>query len=155
VRAVFFFCFTSLTAFSQSVGDIAFDPKTDDPKFQLCNPDWVWQSYSLKTMMDETSITVAREIRSKFISKPGWEGESGIIRIRFIVNCNGVADRFRALTLDLALKEKPFSNDLTEHLIQIAKEVQWPVRRARQQTVDYYHYFSVRIVDGRLNDVLQ
>ncbi|HMJ69925.1 MAG TPA: hypothetical protein VK508_13565 [Cyclobacteriaceae bacterium] len=155
MRVVFFFCLTSTAAFSQSVGDISFDPKTDNPKFQLCNPDWVWQSYSLKTMMDETSITVAREIRSKFISKPEWKEENGIIRIRFIVNCNGAADRFRALALDFDLKEKQLSAALTEHVLQIAKEVRWPARRARQQTVDYYHYFSVRIVDGQLIDVMQ
>jgi hypothetical protein len=150
-----FFCvFSFVAASSQDVGNIAFDPGTDDPKFELCNPAKVWQGYHLKTMMDETPINVNREVKAKFVPRAEWKGENGIIRVRFIVNCNGAADRFRLLELGFDLNEKQFSDDLRAHVISIAKEIQWPVRRARQQTVDYYHYFSIRITDGQLKDVI-
>ncbi len=155
VRVAFLFFFVSTSALAQSVGDIAFDPKTDDPHFKLCRADWVWQGYSLKTMMDETPLTVDREFRSKFISKSEWRSENGIIRIRFIVNCNGAADRFRFLELDFDLRQKQFSDDIRSHVLKISKEIKWPVRRAQQQTVDYYHYFSIRIVEGKLTDIIQ
>jgi len=145
----------NVAAFGQNVGDIAFDASTDDPKFQLCNPNWVLQGYQLKTKMDETSLIVAKEFTTKFQSKEEWKNESGLIRIRFIVNCSGVADRFRLLELDPDLKERQFNKDLSAQVLRIAKGIPWPVRRAHQQTVDYYHHVSVWITNGRLTDVVQ
>ena len=155
MRALILILFINIAASAQNVGDIAFDARTDDPKFQLCNPKWVLQGYQLKTKMDETSLTVAREFKTKFQSKDAWKNESGLIRIRFIVNCSGVADRFRLLELGPDLEERKFSDDLSAHVLNIAKGIQWPARRAYQQTVDYYHYFSVRITNGQLVDIVQ
>jgi hypothetical protein len=155
VRALILILFLSRSAFAQNVGDISFDPKTDDPKFQVCNPKQIWQGYQLKSDKDETSIMVAREFRSKFKTNATWKNENGLIRVRFMVNCAGVADRFRLLGLDFDLKEKQFSNDLSAHVLGIAKSISWPSRRAYNQTVDYYHHVSVRIVNGELSDVVQ
>jgi len=147
--------FFNVAAFAQNVGDISFDPKTDDPKFQVCNPKQVWQGYQLKSKQDETSLMVAREFRTKYKTNPAWKNENGLIRIRFMVNCSGAADRFRLLELDFDLKEKQFNNDLRAHILSIAKNIPWPTRRAYNQTVDYYHHVSVRIVNGELNDIVQ
>lgn len=151
---VFLFC-VGTAAYAQNVGDIPFDPKTDNPRFQLCNPRWVWQGYQLKTKMDETPLLVAREFKAQFKSKDEWKNESGLIRVRFIVNCQGQSDRFRLLELDFDLKDKKFNESLTAHVLNIARSIQWPARRAQQQTVDYYHHFSIRIVDGQLIDIIQ
>jgi hypothetical protein len=155
VRLLILMSFINVAAIAQNIGDIAFNPHTDDPKFQLCNPLAVWQGYYLKTKMDETAVGVAREIRSKFKSNDAWLNESGIIRVRFVVNCSGVADRFRALGLGFDLQEKQFSESLRSHILAIAKSIQWPMRRANDQTVDYYHYFSLRISNGQLTDIIQ
>jgi hypothetical protein len=40
-------------------------------------------------------------------------------------------------------------------VLSIAKGIQWPVRRAGQQTADYYHHFSVWIINGQLTDIVQ
>ncbi|MEI9918761.1 MAG: hypothetical protein WDO14_08155 [Bacteroidota bacterium] len=152
--SVFFVLLTYATK-AQAVGEIPFDPKRDDPKFQMCNPNWVWQGYQLKTKMDETPLLVAREFKSQFRTKDEWKNESGIIRVRFLVNCNGQSDRFRLLGLDFDLNEKKFSETLSAHVLSIAKNIQWPSRRVQQQTVDYYHHFSIRIVNGQLVDIIQ
>jgi hypothetical protein len=76
------------------------------------------------------------------------------MRVRFVVNCNGKADRFRLLETTFDLREKTFSESLRAHVLEIARSIPWPVRRARQQTVDYYHYFSLRIVDGQVKDII-
>ena len=150
----------NVAASAQSVGDIAFDPKTDDPNFKLCRPDWVWQNHWVKNKMDETSLVVDKEFRSKFKTRDEWKNENGLIRIRFVVNCEGKADRYRLLELDFDTKPKHFSESLKKHLTDITRSIPWPARRAYsqngdQQTVDYYHYFSVRITNGQLTDVVQ
>jgi len=155
VKFLTFLIFINVAAVAQNVGDIAFDSRTDDPKFQLCNPNWVLQGYQLKTRMDETSVMVAKEFKTRFHSKEEWKNESGLIRVRFIVNCSGVADRFRLLELGADLKEKQFNKDLAAHVLSIAKGIQWRVRRAHQQTVDYYHHVSVWITNGQLTDLVQ
>jgi hypothetical protein len=155
VRNIFVLLFLSSPAFPQNVGDIVFDARTDDPKFQLCDPNHVFQGFQLKTKMDETSIMVANELRARFKSRDSWKNENGIMRVRFLVNCSGIADRFRVLGLDFDLKEKQFNDELSAHVISISKGIPWPARRARDQTVDYYHYFSIHIVNGELTDIVQ
>lgn len=153
MRALTFIIFINVAASAQGVGDIVFDPKTDDPKFTLCNPEQVFQGYQLKSKQDETSLMVAKEFRTKYKYNEVWSRDSGIIRIRFIVNCNGAADRFRLLELDDNLKPAKFSDEFKAHIMTITKGIQWPTRRAWQQTVDYYHYFSVRLSNGEIEIV--
>jgi len=152
---LFFLIFCAVAASAQSVGGISFDANTDDPAFKLCNPDNVLQIYHLKTNMDETPIMVEKEFRAKFKSQDAWKNENALIRIRFVVNCSGTADRFRLLTLSPDLKEQPINKDLEAHILSIAKSISWPARRAWQQTVDYYQHFSVWIVNGELSDIVQ
>lgn len=156
VRALILALFIiDFSASAQGVGDSAFDANKDNANFKLCNPERVWQGYQLKTKMDETSIAVAREFQTKFKTNDAWKNENGIIRIRFVVNCSGAADRFRILSLGFDLNEKQFNKELEAHVLSIAKDMQWPARRAHQQTVDYYFHISVRIVNGELNDIVQ
>lgn len=155
VSCFLFLIATTTTVHAQAVGAIEFDPKRDNASFKMCNAGWVWQGYQLKTKMDETPLLVAREFKSQFQSKEEWKNESGLIRIRFLVNCNGQADRFRLLETDFDLNEKKFSESLSAHVLAIAKSIQWPSRRAQQQTVDYYHHFSIRIANGQLVDIIQ
>jgi hypothetical protein len=155
MRVLVFLFLVCGVARAQNVGDIPFDARKDDSKFQLCNPSRIWQGYQLKTKMDETPLLVAREFKTQFQSKDEWKNESGLIRVRFLVNCQGQADRFRLLALDFDLEEKKFSESLSAHVLNIAKSIQWPARRAYQQTVDYYHHFSIRIIDGQLVDIIQ
>lgn len=106
--------------------------------------------------MDETSITVEQTIRSNYHPKDEWKNESGIIRVRFLVNCQGQSDRYRLLELDFDLKEKKFSESLRAHVMSVAKQIQWPARRNNhQEIVDYYHHFTLRITNGQLSDVVQ
>lgn len=153
MRLLFLAVLINVAAHAQNVGDIVFDPKTDDPKFQLCNPDNIWQSYYLKSVQDETSIMVRKAFATRYTYNEVWANDSGIIRIRFVVNCSGIADRFRLLELDQHLKPGHFTNALKTHLMTITKSIQWPTRRAREQTVDYYHHFSVRIDGGKIEIV--
>ena len=145
----------NVAAFAQNVGDISFDPETDNHEFQLCNPNWVLQTYQLKSHADETPLVIDREIRTKFIPRDEWKSENGIITVRFVVNCNGQADRFRLTEMTFDLQEKKFNESLRAHILQIAKNIQWPARRTRQQTADYYHYFNLRIIDGQIKDIIQ
>lgn len=145
----------NVAALAQSgVGDIAFDPKQDDPKFQLCNPKYIWQGHYLKYKEDETSLMVANAFRTQYQYNEVWSKDSGLIRIRFIVNCNGAADRFRILEVDQDMKPTQFTKELKAHLLAITKSIQWPARRAHQQTVDYYHHISIRIHNGEI-DIVQ
>ena len=161
--AIFFLTiWTHVAASAQSVGDIPFDPKTDNPKFTLCKEDWVWQGYHLKTPMDETPKAVAQEFKSKYKYRDEWKNESGLIRVRFLVNCQGQTDRFRALGMDDDLNEKNFNDNLVAHVIQLTREFAWPARRAtpagvraQSQTVDYYHFVTFSVKNGKLVEIIQ
>lgn len=153
IRAIFFACIFNLPAFAQGIGDIAFDAALDDPNFKLCNPERVFQGYQLKSKEDETSLMVEREFRNRYHQNDTWSKETGLIRIRFVVNCSGVADRFRILEAGPDMQPAQLNSELKAHLVSIAKSIPWPARRGWDQTVDYYHHVSIWIRDGKIEVV--
>jgi len=84
------------------------------------------------------------------------EDESGLIRIRFIVNCHGIAGRYRIIGMDENYKEKQFSSSITDQLVSIVKdELQWaPFVTSKGQEVDYYMYLIFKIEQGKIIEIL-
>jgi hypothetical protein len=137
-----------------SVGDIAFDEKTDDPKFQLCNPATVFQSYELRSSSDESRKWISDQLKLKFVFKQNWSDQTGFIVIRFAVNCFGLADRFRISGIDQNFNPLIFPEDLNRHLSQIIKTIKWQPGNYKMQSVDYYQNVTFKIEKGKLKEVL-
>ena len=137
-----------------NVGDIAFDAKTDDPKFQFCNPSFVLQGYELKTSSDESNAWISNQLKQKFVHQVLWKDQSGFITIRFAVNCFGLTDRFRVLGVNNELKSTEFPVDLNIHLIKIVKEIKWPVLTYQMKSIDYYQDVTFKVVNGELRDAI-
>jgi hypothetical protein len=137
-----------------NVGDIAFDTKNDDPKFQFCNPNFVLQGYELKTSSDESRAWISEQLKQKFTYDPSWKGQSGFITVRFAVNCFGLTDRFRSIGVNSNLMAVEFPSAMTKHLIKLVKEIKWPVQNHRLQAVDYYEDVTFKIINGELKEAL-
>jgi hypothetical protein len=137
-----------------SVGDIAFDEKTDDPKFQFCNPGFVLQAYEVRDSHNESRKWISLQLKEKFIYQEKWIGQTGFITVRFAVNCFGLTDRFRVMGVTGNLKTFEFPNDLNRHLTKIVKEIRWPVENHRLKSVDYYQDVTFKIINGELKEVL-
>lgn len=138
------------------VGDIAFDPKVDDPGFELCNEAKARQyhnfnqGFQYKGEKKALKKAVTEAYRAKKM-----RGESGLIRIRFLVNCKGKTGRFRVMGMDENYAPKTFHKSITEQLLEITKSLSgWKILPNEQAPEDYYQYLIFKLKDGQLIEIM-
>jgi hypothetical protein len=146
------------SAYLRWVGDIEQNPELDDPDFTLCNGDEnVIQYFNLSTGFQYEGEKQAVIEHFSAAYKPVVdESQSGWIRIRFIVNCEGRAGRFRLTAADYNYNEKVFSTVITDQLLTIIQSMDgWQVlRRKSGNPVDYYLYLTFKLKAGVIVEIL-
>jgi hypothetical protein len=139
------------------VGDIAFDPSLDDASFHLCREEYsVKQYFNMNEGVQFEGEKAA--IDSYFHSmykRPENSSQSGLIRIRFMVNCKGETGRFRLISSNNAYKPMKFSTEISDQLLELTKELKgWKPMEMNTIEVDYYQYLVFRIVEGEITEIL-
>jgi len=143
------------TEILRHVGDINFDQKIDTTDFKPCHEDLTFQYYNFSNAIryDGEKAKILREFDQKF--KKVEESENGYVTIRFIVNCEGKTGRFRLITMDSNYKNKPMSNDLTNQLMEITKNLDgWKPGVFDGKNYDYYQYLSFKIEKGQIKRIM-
>ncbi|WP_025743856.1 hypothetical protein [Aquimarina pacifica] len=139
------------------VGDIEQNDKVDTSDFKICNgDDNILQYFNLGKgpVYKDEKLKILHTFNSKYKSTRG-SNENGLIRIRFIVNCEGKTGRFRVLQSDYNYQEKEFDKEIITQLLSITKEIeQWEVLYKNETPVDYYMYLIFKISDGQLTEIL-
>lgn len=145
--------------YPNTVGDIVFDPKTDNKDFVICQ-EYPFDGFQYCTEglggFDYNGEKLAIENEFKKTYNPNKvKKESGLIRIRFLVNCQGKTDRFRILSMDENYKAKEFDKNITEQLLQTTKKLDgWKPKKYEGKSVNYYQYLIFKINKGQLIEVL-
>jgi len=81
--------------------------------------------------------------------------DSGMIRIRFMVNCKGQTGRFRMISSGYDYKEKQFNKKITTQLMTITKSLTgWKILTDKKVPKDYYQYLLFKITDGQIKEIL-
>lgn len=141
--------------YEERIGNIPFDPQTDRKDFHLCNPNTIQQYFaftSAKHFKDYKPF-VDSLFFATFHSVP--IDESGLIRIRFIVNCKGETDRFRIIAMNKQYKPIRFNKRITNSLLAITKSIKvWQVQMVNGKPIDYYQYLIFKISKGKLTEIL-
>lgn len=140
---------------SRVIDSIVFDKKKDNPKFKLCNP-YIFQYFNdskgliFKGGKPKIVEAFYNQYNSEIVPK-----ETGLIRIRFVVNCKGKADRFRLLGMDNNYNEKIFDKTITKQLLKITKNLKgWGVKNLKGRPVDYYQHLIFSINNGIITKIL-
>lgn len=143
------------TEYPRWTGDIEFNPKTDDPDFNICyGEDSIYQYFNFSQGLQYAGEKLAI-IKAFEQYEPVLSEESGLIRIRFVVNCNGKTDRFRIISSDWDYQEKEFDPEIVGQLMQITKSLDgWLPQPAGPQPRDYYQYLIFKIEKGALTEIL-
>jgi hypothetical protein len=138
------------------VGDIAHDAALDDPNFTLCDEKNTRQYHNLNEEMQYNGekYDLVKLFTTQY--KPSEEAkDSGLIRIRFIVNCNGQTGRFRMICSGYDYKEKRFNKTITDQLMTITKSLAgWKILSEKNVPKDYYQYLIFKITDGQIIEIL-
>lgn len=166
IRILSMLLFFSIKGFSQPapsssiypnyVGDIAFDSTRDNKEINPCIPLRVFQYFNDGNGMEYEGEKPA--IERAFATQyqcPVLAGETGLIRIRFLVTCKGATDRYRMIAMNVAYTEKQFDARITQQLMAITQSLKgWKVKKIRGIAVDYYQYLIFKMEDGQLKEIL-
>lgn len=139
------------------VGDIDQNDQIDKTEFKVCNgDDKILQYFNLGKgpVYSGEKSKILTTFKSKY-QPISDKKENGLIRIRFIVNCEGKAGRYRVLQSDYDYQEKEFDKEIVSQLLNITKEIEnWEVFYRNEVPVDYYMYLIFKIKDGQLTEIL-
>ncbi len=141
--------------YEKNIGDISFDPRTDKKSFHLCYPNTVQQYFAFTS--DKGFIDYKPRVDSLFFTtyRSVPVNESGLIRIRFIVNCKGETDRFRMLSMNIQYEPVRFDKRITDQLLSITKNTRcWQIQMVNEKPIDYYQYLIFKINKGQLIEIL-
>lgn len=145
------------TTTTRWVDDIVPDSSLDDPNFKICNAeDQVIQYFNNGQALEYNGEKYAIDsiFFSAFKSIPNPQ-ETGLIRIRFIVNCKGESGRFRMIAMDSEYREREFDKNITEQLMSITKSLKgWTPKVWKETEIDYYQYLIFKLESGKLISIL-
>lgn len=156
--SVFCLCFSVFLNAQRTkwIDDIVPDSAIDDANFKICNA----ENQVIQYFNSGKSIQYEGEkpaIEQLFYSNYQAidSSQSGLIRIRFVVNCSGETGRFRLLTSDLNYQPFQFNTAITNQLLQITKSMKgWQPLTWKGLKVDYYQYLIFKIEKGNLTHIL-
>lgn len=139
------------------VGDILFDPSSDNPDFKVCSPR-IYQYYNFgKGNFSLEKKLIRKQFVDQFKKINNTEEENGYITIRFVVNCEGETDRFRVYEIDTKWKDTHFHPELTKQLLALTKLLRgWKPGEFpdSKNKFAFYQYLTFKIRSGDLVDIL-
>lgn len=137
------------------VGDIAPDSALDDPAFEKCNEGHVFQFFNDSNGLQYEGEKSAIKAAFHGYNHQVVTGESGLIRIRFIVNCKGETGRFRLMAMNVNYQEKSFPKTITRQLMKITQSLKgWQTKFIQGSEIDYYQYLIFKIEDAQLIEIM-
>ena len=138
------------------IGDIEFNPESDNPKFELCFEKHIFQYFNTGEGLEyEGEKSAIEKVFIENYKSEKINGETGLIRINFVVNCKGKIDRFRLISMDENYNKKVFLKSITDQLLRITKNLNgWKAKKINEKDIDYYQYLIFKIENGQLKEIL-
>ena len=138
-----------------SVGDIVPDP-TLDGTYEVCSENNIMQYHNLNPEMlyEGEKYAILEEFKAKYY-KSNITSQSGLIRIRFVVNCKGQTGRFRMISSDFDYNKIKFDTAITAQILTITKNLKgWKVLSEEGSPKDYYQYLIFKIENGEIKEIM-
>lgn len=143
------------------VGYIAKDEAINlNPEFQLCDESIVVDYYNVNGPDDYPAgyIGGPKAIKRLLLKEHpniDLKGESGMLTIRFIINCNGDIGRFEILENDLDFQPKKFDEEVKSLLFDFTAGLDnWRPNYLQGESRDCAMYLTYKMKDGVLTDIL-
>jgi len=138
------------------LGEIRFDSELDDQHFKVCNEDITlpFNFGGVGLVYEGEKPGLVKSFEEKY-SYPITEGQTGYITVRFIINCEGKAGRYRVSEMSLSLKRMNFDIGISQQIVSITKDLKgWKPFLSNGNPWDYQQYLTFKIVDGELKKIL-
>ncbi len=140
--------------YPHDLGDIAHDPSLDKDLFVLCDSTRTIQGRS--NLLYPGGVEAIEKIcLSQFEYNPTFEGYTGYVTIRFMINCENETGRFRAHTLNLDFSPNECPDELKDQLLAITRNLKgWEKSTSFPPTTEYSKYINFKIDHGKLEHAL-
>ena len=126
--------------------------------FTLCDSISVWPYYHPKLTYQGGFWVIKQHFKSTYPTDEfeALKTNSGIITVQFKVNCTGETGDFKVQQCDLNYKPTVLDKKITEYFLSKTKLLkEWiPAKDENGQTVNSHKFFSFRIKDGVLLEIL-
>lgn len=134
------------------VGDIPISNEVESEDFSPCHDHPIYQHYQINTDYVGGNRVIKEKLKHDF---PLTEfSESGLLTIRFVVNCQGETGLYRSKMIDTTLQDIDLSaKDLTQIYNNISALDKWQPGTVRDQLEDSYYQISFKLINGDLIDI--
>jgi hypothetical protein len=140
--------------YPKHLGEIPFDRELDDPNFKLCDSAILVQSRLALSYVGGFS-RLAEICKTNYAKAAKKEDYTGIILVRFIVNCENETGRFRFQTLDEAFLHQECPEALVNRVKKCVQALEeWVFLIAENKGKDHSHYLNFKIIDGEIKSII-
>ncbi|MGL1888820.1 MAG: hypothetical protein OCD76_20075 [Reichenbachiella sp.] len=142
------------SAYPRWVGDIKEDSLVDGD-YKTCNSDSRTEQYfhlDQRTIFEGAKKAIEEHFFTQYNSID--IDQSGLIRIRFVVNCKGESGRFRMMAMDSAYAEYKFDTRITDQLLTLTQSLKGWLQTEKNKPTDYYMYLIFKIEEGKLIEIM-
>ena len=129
----------------------------DNPNFQICGNELFIADYYNSTPDGDYRYGKAALVDSILtnLDTEKLMNQTGMLTFRFVVNCNGEAGRFIARGYDYNYQPYEFPDVTVNHLYdQLRRLKEWQQVVIRDEPSDAYFYFTFKLFNGEITDIL-
>lgn len=138
----------------EKVGYISFDKKTDNPNFYLCDEKNIFEYYQVNPSYKEGLKSIQAYFKNHITALNELIKTDGYLTVRFIINCKGETDRFRASFVNKNYNKVKINSDLQSKLISLFKKMgQWNPGYFEGTYFDSYKHIIFKISNGKIEEI--
>jgi hypothetical protein len=131
-----------------------------NPDFKTCNEGRIIDYYNVNKGGDQAAgfiggpKAIKKIIQSEYLDLD-LKNESGMLTIRFIINCKAEIDRFQIIENDLDFKPKVFDQAVKNQLLEITRQLKnWRSNTINGYQFDSAMYLTYKLKNGKIIDIL-
>ena len=137
------------------VGAIIYDSALDNPNYYLCDEKNIMEYYQVNPKFKEGHNSVKFYFEEEIKRLKFSEKISGLLTIRFVINCRGEIGRVRSFAIDANYKSivlnKIKVNVISDHIKQMPN---WKPGNYKGKEYDAYKMISFKIINGVITDII-
>ena len=139
----------------EKVGAIFYDSALDNPNYYLCDEINIMEYYQVNPKFKEGHNSVRRYFE-EIIKRLKFSAEiTGLLTIRFVINCRGEIGRIRSFAIDSKYKTIVLNqtqvNLISDHIKQMPN---WKQEEHDGKKYDSYKMISFKIKNGIIIEIL-
>ena len=148
---------------TSNVGYISPENRIDpDPEFEICGTESdIIQYYNRNKPEDEPAgyrggpRAIKQYIRKHYPSLKLHHDDSGMLTVRFIINCEGQTGYFELFENDLDFQPTHFNPETRHQLLKISRELKnWRANYMDGTYRDSFMYITYRLENGKITEIL-